>query len=199
MPELESEQRYLAERDTEVCCRVIATIINRDANLPRSLVRSEPGLKKLSVFNGFQQVTNLRVTPEEGAILERLFAGRSAQEGAAVRLPEEIPEGAAYSEGGVRQILVNRYERDPRAREACIARYGTVCYVCGLDFASRYGEAMVGFIHVHHLIPLASDGVGYQVDPEQDLRPVCPKCHAVIHRREPQYSIEEVQQFIRGR
>jgi predicted HNH restriction endonuclease len=98
----------------------------------------------------------------------------------------------------VQQILVNRYERDPHAREACIARYGTVCYVCGFDFSSRYGEVMAGFIHVHHLLPLASVGVGYQVDPERDLRPVCPNCHAVIHRREPPYSIEEVQQFIRG-
>lgn len=97
----------------------------------------------------------------------------------------------------MQQILVNRYERDPHAREACIARYGSVCHVCDLDFVSQYGDVMAGFIHVHHLKLLATVGVNYQVDPERDLRPVCPNCHAVIHRREPPYSINEVQQLIR--
>jgi hypothetical protein len=117
---------------------------------------------------------------------------------AEIRLPEEIPDGATYSEGCVQRILINRYERDPHAREACIARFGTVCYVCCLDLVSRYGQVVAGFIHVHHLKTLASVGVSYQVDPERDLRPVCPNCHAVIHRREPPYSIEEVQEFIRN-
>jgi predicted HNH restriction endonuclease len=115
---------------------------------------------------------------------------------AEIRLPEELPEGATYSEGCVQQILINRYERDPYAREACIARFGTVCCVCRLDLASRYGQVVAGFVHVHHLKKLASVGTNYQVDPERDLRPVCPNCHAVIHRREPPYSIEEVQEFI---
>jgi 5-methylcytosine-specific restriction enzyme A len=55
---------------------------------------------------------------------------------------------------------------------------------------------MMGFIHVHHLTPLSSLGTDYEVDPIRDLRPVCPNCHAVLHRREPPYSPEEVQQFL---
>lgn len=35
--------------------------------------------------------------------------------------PEEVPPGGAFSEGGVSQVEVNRYERDPQARRACIA------------------------------------------------------------------------------
>jgi hypothetical protein len=78
MSELESEQPYWAERDTEVRCRVRATITDRDVNLPHSGLRSVPGLENLSVFHGFQQGTNFSVTPEEGAILQRLVAGRPA-------------------------------------------------------------------------------------------------------------------------
>jgi len=116
-----------------------------------------------------------------------------------VRLPEEVPSGSTYSEGSVQRILVNRYERDPRAREECIRHYGTICFLCGFDFVAVYGEVMTGFIHVHHLNPLSSLGADYEVDPIQDLRPVCPNCHAVLHRREPTYSPDEVRQFLQTR
>lgn len=112
--------------------------------------------------------------------------------------PEEVLVGQTFAEGNVQRIVVNRYERDLRARNACISRHGTVCSICGFDFAKIYGEVMAGFTHVHHLKPLATVGEGYQIDPVCDLRPVCPNCHAVIHRREPPYSIEEVQQLLRA-
>jgi hypothetical protein len=116
-----------------------------------------------------------------------------------LKLPEEVPSGSAYCEGSVQRILVNRYERDPRAREECIRHYGTKCFLCGFDFVAVYGEVMAGFIHVHHLNPLSSVGPEYVVDPTQDLRPVCPNCHAVLHRREPPYSLDEVREFLEAR
>ena len=78
MPELESEQPYWAERDTEVQCRVFAAIIDRYVNLSHTYLRSVPGLENLSVFHGFQQGTNFPVTPEEGAILLRLVGEQRA-------------------------------------------------------------------------------------------------------------------------
>ena len=42
-----------------------------------------------------------------------------------------------------------------------------------------------GFIHVHHLKPLAQIGEQYELDPINDLRPVCPNCHAMLHRASP--------------
>lgn len=111
-------------------------------------------------------------------------------------LPEEVPVGPVYNEGSVQRILINRYERDSRAREDCIRHYGTSCFLCGFDFVEIYGQVMAGFIHVHHLKLLSSVGADYTVDPVQDLRPVCPNCHAVLHRREPPYSLDEVRSFL---
>ncbi len=115
-----------------------------------------------------------------------------------VKLPEEVSESSTYSEGSVQRILVNSYERDPQAREECIRHYGTTCVLCHCDLVATYGELMQGFIHIHHVRPLSCVGRGYRVDPIQDLRPVCPNCHAVVHRRDPPYSLDEVRQFLKS-
>lgn len=130
---------------------------------------------------------------------EILLDGNIADARRSVMLPEEVPGGSAYNEGSVERILVNRYERDRRARDECVRHYGTSCSLCGFDFFAAYGEAMAGFIYVHHLNPLSSAGEDYQIDPVRDLRPVCPNCHAALHRREPPYSLEEVRQFLEAR
>jgi predicted HNH restriction endonuclease len=105
---------------------------------------------------------------------------------------ETLPEGAAIKR------LVNAYERNPLARQKCIEKYGSKCCVCGFSFGASYGQAVDGFIHVHHLRQLSKVGKNYKVDPVADLRPVCPNCHAVIHHRDPAYSIDEVQSFLRS-
>jgi predicted HNH restriction endonuclease len=70
--------------------------------------------------------------------------------------------------------------------------------VCGFNFGAAYGGSAEGYIHVHHLKPLASIGEEYVIDPIKDLRPVCANCHAVIHLRQPPYSIEEVNVMLNG-
>jgi 5-methylcytosine-specific restriction protein A len=110
--------------------------------------------------------------------------------------PEEIPEAATHTEGSVRQVLVNAYERSAAARAACLARYGHACSVCGFDFEKTYGTIGRDFIHVHHLKEISSIGQKYRVNPVQDLRPVCPNCHAMLHRRSPAYTIDELKQAI---
>ncbi len=99
-------------------------------------------------------------------------------------------------EGTPRAVSLNVYERNPEARRRCLAYYGVACIVCGFDFARAYGAATEGFIHVHHLRPVSELGERYEVDPVDDLRPVCPNCHAVIHRKSPPYTIEEVQEML---
>ena len=110
--------------------------------------------------------------------------------------PDEIPL-REYREGTVRQVPVNIYERDRAARQACIGHYGPTCVVCGLLFEERYGILGAGYIHVHHLVPISEIGPNYKVDPLEDLRPICPNCHAMIHQRHPPFSIEDIRGTLR--
>lgn len=112
------------------------------------------------------------------------------------RLQEEIPVAELLYEGAVNIVQVNAFERNSRARTRCIAHYGTSCVVCGFDFGQVYGEIALQYIQVHHLTPLASIGESYRIDPVQDLRPVCANCHAVIHLRQPPYSVEEMRDLL---
>jgi len=113
-------------------------------------------------------------------------------------LPDELDPTISVREGTRYQVTVNAYERNPNARRLCIKKYGTSCCICGLSFRAVYGKVADGLIHVHHLRPLSEIGDEYVVDPVADLRPVCPNCHAVLHRRTPPYSIEEAQLFLRA-
>jgi 5-methylcytosine-specific restriction protein A len=110
--------------------------------------------------------------------------------------PDELTPGVVYPEGARRQIRVNAYERNAKAREACLTHHGVNCRICGLDFASRYGAIGRGFIHVHHLIPVSAVADGYNVDPITDLIPVCPKCHAMLHRQEPPLEPGELKKLM---
>lgn len=110
--------------------------------------------------------------------------------------PGELTETAEYREGSKRQVIVNAYERDPLAREKCIQHYGPTCVVCGFNFLAVFGSDADGFIHVHHLTPLSEISTEYNVDPINDLRPVCPNCHAVIHLGGRTRSIDEVRAML---
>lgn len=112
-------------------------------------------------------------------------------------LPEEIADTTSLVEGVINQRSVNDYERNPEARRRCIEPYGTNCCICGFSFGKVYGEVAEGIIHVHHLRSLSEIGGEHVVDPVEDLRPICPNCHAVLHRRIPAYGIEEVRAFLR--
>jgi 5-methylcytosine-specific restriction protein A len=102
-----------------------------------------------------------------------------------------------FEEGSKIAVLMNRYERNLKARLECIKIYGLRCSVCGFDFAKVYGEIGSGFIHVHHLNPLALKSGSYKVNPKRDLRPVCPNCHDMLHRQKPPYKIEELRDIMK--
>lgn len=91
-------------------------------------------------------------------------------------------------------ISVNARERDPLNRSLCFARHGWSCAVCGLNTAQRYGAIAEGFIEAHELFRPLDDGQVQEFDPARDLVPVCPTCHALIHRgRTTPLSIEELR------
>lgn len=109
--------------------------------------------------------------------------------------PDDIEDNNLF-EGTKKQIIVNAYERSSKARKECIEEYGYKCTICKFDFEKVYGEVGKNFIHVHHIKPLSEIDKEYKINPIQDLRPVCPNCHAMLHKKVPAYSIEEIINFI---
>ena len=99
-------------------------------------------------------------------------------------------------EGGLTRVEVNRYERSPANRAACIAFHGCHCKGCGFSFREAYGELADGFIEVHHLTPVSAMGEGYLVNPIEDLVPLCPNCHAVVHRTSPPLTLEQLRGIV---
>jgi predicted HNH restriction endonuclease len=120
-----------------------------------------------------------------------------------VRPPEsnsgESPEKTKLIEGAMKRVVANRYERNPKARRACLAHYGASCIICGFNFKAAYGPSAEGFIHVHHIQMMNEKGTKHEVDPIRDLRPVCANCHSVIHIKTRPYTIKEVKEMVNAR
>ena len=102
-----------------------------------------------------------------------------------------------YWEGELGQVAITTHERNVDARNKYIQSKGIKCFVCGFDFEKTYGELGKGFIHVHHVNPISNKDGRYEINIEKDLFPVCPNCHAMLHRRkESILSIEELKQIL---
>ena len=104
-----------------------------------------------------------------------------------------------FVEGNVKQITINRYERNPVARRICLKYYGTHCQICNFDYYKTYGEVGKDFIHVHHIVPISNINKEYKLNPIEDLIPVCPNCHSMIHRKKEILSVKELKQIFRNR
>ncbi|GAD78826.1 HNH endonuclease [Vibrio ezurae] len=105
-------------------------------------------------------------------------------------------ESNIYVEGTTVSVKVNRFERNLKARVACIGHHGVTCKVCDINFNYTYGRIGTGFIHVHHVKPLSEINQEYIVDPVNDLVPVCPNCHSMLHRKTPPYTILELKKIM---
>lgn len=125
-------------------------------------------------------------------------------------VPEAVSPGDAATqtgfEGAKQQVTANRYERDPDLRRRSIDIHKAQdpqnrlrCQVCEMNFAGRYGPAGEGFIHVHHINPLGNSQEAHQVDPGIDLKPVCPNCHAMLHKAPGRtaHDLETVRAWLR--
>lgn len=111
-------------------------------------------------------------------------------------IPEEIVTPERYFEGASKGISVNSYERNREARKKCIEYHGYICAVCSFDFKKFYGEIGTDYIHVHHIVSLHAIKEAYEVNPVKDLIPVCPNCHAMIHRTQPVLTVEQLKKRI---
>ena len=113
---------------------------------------------------------------------------------------EDADDDMTLPEGTVRQTSVTRYERNRAARSLCIEHHGVSCTVCDFNFERVYGEVGQGFIEVHHLTPISQTKAAHYINLIRNMRPICPNCHAMIHRKNPPYAMREIKEMItRGR
>lgn len=122
--------------------------------------------------------------------------GYSASAKSGQYFPDEIPCPETVIEGAKQTVVVNKYERNLSARKKCIKNWGVSCAVCHFNFEQTYGSQGAGYIHIHHLKPLGEIGESYKLNPAKDLRPVCPNCHAMLHRTVPAISIVKLKSIM---
>lgn len=115
-----------------------------------------------------------------------------------ISYPDDLVENDDVDliEGAKKQVVVNAYERNSKARQKCIECHGTKCFICNFDFEKIYGEIGKDFIHVHHIKPLSEIKENYIIEPTKDLIPVCPNCHAMLHRKNPAIKIDDLKKLI---
>lgn len=109
---------------------------------------------------------------------------------------EELTDHKSYFEGAPLTITVNKYERKTIYRNQAIAYHGLNCYVCDFNFERVYGGLGIGYIHVHHTTPLHTIKKQYKVNIKKDLVPVCPNCHAMLHRAKPALTIKQLKAIL---
>jgi len=174
---------------TTLCVEVAWEYFELEPVVSRERLRTPP-------FDGVHwdaQRSGMSIPDDVGSDLEAAFLkGVGAMSS---RLPEES-QATTLPTGAKRTIVVNAYERNPQARRLCLDHHGFTCCVCRLSMEEKYGEAAKELIHVHHLTPVASINASAKINPMTDLRPVCPNCHAVIHRSDPPFSTEDVARML---
>lgn len=106
------------------------------------------------------------------------------------------PSDEKLLEGIQKTITTIVYERNPKAREECLKHWKYSCVVCGFNFENTYGKLGKNYIHVHHINQISSIKKEYEINPTEDLRPVCPNCHAMIHRNKEALTIEELKNIL---
>jgi 5-methylcytosine-specific restriction protein A len=114
--------------------------------------------------------------------------------------PETIISTPDIFEGIKKQVSVNKYERSSVARAKCIAAHGCICKICSFDFEKIYGALGKNFIHVHHIVPIHTIGESYKINYTVDLIPVCPNCHAMLHKHidGETYSVSELAALVKN-
>jgi hypothetical protein len=190
-PEVATEKGTLWNQDQNEKARVKVGVrvsevrlLPEDGMLPRHDLAEDPILRKLKVIT-VRTASTFRVSQEEHGELAALWGGVA-----------ELTTEQTFSDGALNRLMTTRYERNPRAREACLKHWGFTCQACGMSFGGSYGSIADGFIHVHHRKPLSEIGEEYQVDPLLDLIPLCPNCHAVAHMKKPPYEPAEIREML---
>ncbi len=190
--------QYLCDFLNEDCIDELA--LNKIKNIEKSLPDKEGDVyKELLHFLENRKQSSYLVSGFIQASLPYFFDFWKSENSSTIT-QNDFPDSAETEtciEGAKTTVLVNKYERNSTARQKCIDELGYYCHICGINFEEIYGEIGKNFIHVHHKIPLNEIKEEYVVDPIKDLLPVCPNCHAMLHRRinSKYLTIDELKQL----
>lgn len=184
------DKQRAANGDTSIYVKIRFDAIAEQPVIPIAELDQAP----LNTFHWHTQSSGILIPNDIADAIEQLWASRDAAGQSS--LPEELPAGPVYIEGLGRQIVVNAYERNATARKKCLEHHGYSCACCNAALSNIYGPIADGFIHVHHVKPIADIGQSYAVDPINDLVPVCPNCHAIIHLNNPPLSVADVRELL---
>ena len=103
------------------------------------------------------------------------------------------------TEGERQHVEFERAHRNPVLRQCCIALWGYQCQCCGIDMEKIYGELGKHFIEVHHLKPISTYDESRPDDYVDNLVPLCPNCHAMIHHGpDGPLSLHDVREAYQG-
>lgn len=103
------------------------------------------------------------------------------------------------TEGEKKKYFTYKYERNPKLREKAIEIHGCYCKACGFDFEENYGVLGKGYIEVHHVKPLYSLEKPVEVNPKNDLIPLCANCHRMMHRSKSDIlALSDLQEVIKN-
>ena len=114
--------------------------------------------------------------------------------------PEQLLEQVADNyreEGRLTSVIVNKYERSRVNRAIALEIHGFICKGCDLRMADLYGPIGEGVIHVHHVEPVSLMSSPRVLNPATDLVPLCPNCHAIVHRKTPPLDILELKESLK--
>ena len=192
--------QFDADRTPYVKAHYYRELSKRFGRVEGAFERRMQNISYLLESQGLERLPGLKPQGNVGANvqprLKWILDGAFGELDTSLRFADELGDTAGVIEGAKKQVTVNAYERDPTARRRCIKRWGCTCAACGFDFHQVYGDLGKGFIHVHHLKPIHTLGGAYLLDPENDLRPVCPNCHSMLHRKKEVLSIEELRNIL---
>lgn len=194
--------RFDAERTAYVKAHYYRELSKQFGRVEGAFERRMQNISYLLESRGMERLRGLKPQGNVGANVQPRLEGFMDEVFGELATPlkfaEELEDTAGVIEGAKQQVTVNAYERDSTAKRRCIKRWGCSCAVCGFDFHKVYGDLGKGFIHVHHLKPIHTIGEAYLLDPENDLRPVCPNCHSMLHRKKEVLSIDELRNILAG-
>lgn len=122
------------------------------------------------------QTSGISIRPELVDELEALWFDFLTT--AAIRHNPFTETKPVFAQDGSGKATLTKYERNPYAHKVSLEQHGYTCSSCGLDFVQKYGDQAKDFIQVHDT---RQTGKTNDIDPVENLTPLCPKCHTMLY------------------